>query len=178
MNQPHVMLDLETFGNGNDAVIVSIGAVKFDEKDILDEFHVGVDAESCTRLGLKIDANTIMWWMDPARIHARQALLALQTVDLASALVGFSEWAGSGNGIAAIWGNGSTFDNVILRNAYAACGLEYPVTFWQDQCYRTLKYRALGIGLVRQGTHHDALDDARCQAKHLQAIIAHLGILL
>lgn len=176
MSSPHIMLDLETFGNGNDAAIVSIGAVKFDERDILDEFHVGVDAESCARLGLKIDASTVMWWMHPDRADARAALLALETVDLASALVGFSEWAG--NDIAAIWGNGATFDNIILRSAYRACGLEYPVKFRQDQCYRTMKYRAPGVELIRQGTHHDALDDARCQAKHLQAIIAHLGMVL
>lgn len=174
MNQPHVMLDLETFGNGNDAAIVSIGAVKFDQKDILDEFHVGVDARSCQALGLKIDADTIMWWMHPDRADARAALQALETVDLPSALAGFTDWAG--NDVASIWGNGSTFDNVILRSAYRACGLEYPVGFWQDQCYRTIKYRAPGIEIVREGTHHDALDDARCQAKHLQAIAEHLGI--
>jgi exodeoxyribonuclease VIII len=168
------MLDLETFGNGNDAVIVSIGAVRFDEKSLLDEFHVGVDPRSCQALGLKIDADTIMWWMHPDRADARAALLALETVDLASALAGFTEWAG--NDITAIWGNGSTFDNVILRSAYRACGLEYPVSFWQDQCYRTIKYRAPGIEIVREGTHHDALDDARCQTKHLQAIAEHLGI--
>lgn len=168
------MLDLETFGNGNDAAIVSIGAVKFDETNILDEFHVGVDPRSCQAVGLKFDADTIMWWLHPDRAPARHNLLNLEQVDIASALVGFSEWAGSS--IAAIWGNGATFDNVILRNAYRVCGYEYPVKFWQDQCYRTLKYRAPGIELVREGTHHDACDDARSQAKHLQAIVAHLGI--
>lgn len=174
MSSTHVMLDLETFGNGNDAAIVSIGAVKFNQTEILDEFHVAVDPESCTAFGLKIDASTVMWWLDPDRAAARAALLDLVQVDLGSALVGLTEWLG--NDIAAIWGNGATFDNVILRSAYRACRMEYPVGFWQDQCYRTLKYRAPGIEIVREGTHHDALDDARCQAKHLQAIIEHLGV--
>lgn len=176
MSAPHIMLDLETFGNGNNAAIVSIGAVKFNETEILDEFHVGVDLASAVNVGLKMDPDTILWWMDPDRADARAALLALDKVDLYSALMGFKEWAG--DDIAAIWGNGATFDNVILRSAYAACGVEYPVRFWQDQCYRTLKYRAPGVELVREGVHHDACDDARCQAKHLQAIVAHLGITL
>jgi hypothetical protein len=172
----HVMLDLETFGNGNDAVIVSIGAVKFNAAEILDQFHVGVDAASCVALGLKIDADTIMWWLDPGRAEARDALLNLEQVDLASALVGFTQWLGSD--VDAIWGNGATFDNVILRSAYRAAGLEYPVKFWQDRCYRTIKGFAPEIAIVREGTHHDACDDARSQAKHLQEIVAHLGIVL
>jgi DNA polymerase III epsilon subunit-like protein len=166
------MLDLETLGTGNDAVIVSIGAVKFNELQILDEFHCGVDPTSCVDLGLKIDGATVTWWLHPDRAQARHNLLNLETVDLASALTGFSDWAGTD--VEAIWGNGSTFDNIILRSAYRACRLEYPVKFWQDKCYRTMKYSAPGIELVREGTHHDALDDARSQAKHLQAIVAHL----
>lgn len=172
----HVMLDLETFGTGNDAAIASIGAVKFNETEILDEFHVGVDIETCQALGLKFDASTIMWWLDPDRADARANLMALRKVDLPSALLGLSEWMG--NDIDSIWGNGSTFDNVILRSAYAACRMDYPVKFFQDQCYRTLKYRAPDVKLVREGTHHDALDDARCQAKHLQEIVRTLKITL
>jgi hypothetical protein len=169
MSAPHVMLDLETFGNGNDAAIVSIGAVKFNETEILDEFHVGINPESCTAAGLKIDASTVMWWLDPDRAPAREALLKLERIDLYYALDGFAQWVGE---ITAMWGNGSTFDNVILRNAYRVCGLEYPVKFWQDQCYRTMKYRLPWIELVREGVHHAAVDDARSQAKHLQRIIA------
>lgn len=176
MSSPHIMLDLETFGNGNDAAIVSIGAVKFDAKDILSEFHVGVYPASSAAAGLKIDADTVMWWLHPDRAQAREKLRELQSVDLGSALVGFSEWAGSD--VAAIWGNGATFDNVILRSAYRVCCMEYPVKFWQDKCYRTLKGLAPEIEIVREGTHHDALDDARCQAKHLQKIIEHLGVSL
>jgi hypothetical protein len=167
--QEHVMLDLETFGTGNNAAIASIGAVKFNADEILDEFHVGVDVESCTNLGLKMDASTVMWWLDPERAEARAALLALERVDLASALLGFSEWFGDEK---PLWGNGSTFDNIILRSAYTAAGMVYPAKFWNDQCYRTVKYRYPGIEMVREGTHHDACDDARSQAKHLQKIAA------
>jgi hypothetical protein len=168
----HIMLDIETFGNGNDAVIASIGAVKFNETEILDEFHVGVKPESCQQLGLVIDASTVMWWLHPDRAPAREALLSLESVDLGSALAGFSVWMEEPT---PIWGNGSTFDNVILRSAYRVAGLEYPVGFWMDKCYRTVKGLRPAIELVREGTHHDACDDARCQAKHLQAIVAALG---
>src|SRR4051812_35955260 len=85
----HVMLDLETWGTGNDAVIVSVGACKFDREEILDRFHVGVDPTSCQALGLKIDAGTVLWWMSADQRAALDAWLQLERVDLASALVGF-----------------------------------------------------------------------------------------
>lgn len=166
----HVMLDLETWGTGNDAVIVSIGACKFDKNDILDAFHVGVDPRSCMDLGLKVDANTILWWMQPEQREALDAWLQLERIDLASALVGFDMWCKHQPSVMTIWGNGSTFDNVILRSAFAAAGLEYPVRFWADQCYRTKKNESPTVPLVREGTHHKALDDAITQAKHLQSI--------
>lgn len=166
----HVMLDLETWGTGNDAVIVSIGACKFNETDILDAFHVGVDPKSCMELGLKVDAGTILWWMQPEQRAALDAWLELERVDLASALVGFDMWCKHQPSVMTIWGNGSTFDNIILRSAFAAAGLEYPVKFWADQCYRTKKNENPGVPLVREGTHHKALDDAISQAKHLQSI--------
>lgn len=172
---PHVMLDIETFGNGNDAVIVSIGAVKFNQDGLLnDDFHVGIDPASCQALGLKMDASTIAWWMHEDRADARAALNSLEMIDLPSALVGFSQWCSTD--LVAMWGNGATFDNVIMRSAFRVCGMEYPVRFWQDKCYRTLKGLAPGVTLVREGTHHDALDDARSQARHLLAIIEHLQV--
>jgi hypothetical protein len=165
----HIMLDLETWGTGNKAVIVSLGACKFTEDQIVDQFHVGIDPASCQAFGLEIEADTVLWWMSPDRREALDDWLKLERVDLASALLGFEMWAKSGPGILSIWGNGSTFDNVILRSAYAATGQEYPVRFWQDACYRTVKNRT-AVAMQRVGTHHNALDDAVSQATHLQAI--------
>lgn len=173
MPPSHVMLDLETWGTSNNAVIVSIGACKFDRDNILDAFHVGVEPASCQQLGLEIDASTILWWMDPKQREALDMWLQLERVDLASALVGFDLWCKQQPGVSTIWGNGSTFDNVILRSGFKAAGLEYPVRFWADQCYRTKKNGAPGVPMVREGTHHKALDDAISQAKHLQAIWRH-----
>lgn len=172
MNELNVTVDLETFGTGNDAVILSIGAVKHTATEIVDRFHVGVDPASCQQLGLKMDASTVLWWMKDDLGAAREALLGLERVDLPSALVGFSQWFGSDP--LPIWGNGSTFDNVILRSAYAACHLEYPTRFWNDLCYRTMKTMFPGLEPVREGVHHDALDDATHQAQHWMAIVQHI----
>lgn len=174
MTAEHVMLDLETLGTGNDAVILSIGAVKFTADEITDRFHVAIDPVSCEQLGLKIDAATVLWWLGDDRAEARKSLAEHQKIDLPSALIGFTNWF---NGAAAIWGNGSTFDNVILRSAYKACHYDYPVRFWADLCYRSVKNLVPEVELgTRVGIHHNAVDDAETQARHLQAIIAHLGV--
>jgi hypothetical protein len=165
----NVMLDLETWGTGNNALTVSIGACKFDGDTILDRFHVAIDPVSAQAFGLEIDASTILWWLDPAQDEARRNWLSQEKIDLASAITGFDMWCKESPGVMAIWGNGATFDNVILRSAFKAVGQEYPVRFWGDQCYRTVKNRS-HIKIVREGVHHNALDDAISQAKHLQAI--------
>ncbi len=175
----HVMIDIETWGTENDAVIVSLGAVKFDpaqaSKDIIsDSFHVAIDPQSCMAYKLSVSANTLKWWMDPARDTPRNDWINQEKVDLATALDGFSQWYGTQS--LPTWGNGATFDNIIMRSAFKAVGMELPWDFWDDRCYRTMKNLAPGIKLERVGTYHNALDDAITQAKHLQAITDHLGI--
>jgi len=176
----HVMIDIETMGIGPESAILSIGAVKFNPMaqagEVDDCFHVGIDLASCVSHGLKTDPSTIMWWMSEDRNEARQALHALQRVDLWEALDGFGQWFGQSS--LPVWGNGATFDNVILRNAFARTQQACPWKFWDDKCYRTLKGLAPGLSVERVGTHHSALDDALTQAKHMQQIVNHLALSL
>jgi exodeoxyribonuclease VIII len=69
-----------------------------------------------------------------------------------------------------VWGNGATFDNVILANAYDACRIRRPWKYYADMCFRTVRNQYPHVQVKRQGTHHNALDDALTQAHHLQAI--------
>lgn len=176
----HVMIDLETLGTSNEAVILSLGAAKFDPtKTVVDEtFYLRIDPESCTQYGLKIDAPTVMWWLHPERMLARNALhdSEMPIVDLASALEGFALWYGKKS--LPTWGNGATFDNVIMRSAYQKTGLGCPWKFWHDRCYRTFKALAPDTMMRQVGMLHHALGDAISQAQHLQAIVSLLGLKL
>ena len=168
----HVMVDLETLGNGNDAVIISIGAVAFDvDAGLGDEFYMNVDPQSCVDAGLKMDVSTVMWWMQ----QSDEARAAFETKGqpLELVLATFSEWFPEG---ATLWGNGATFDNVILGSAYRAIGVKQPWEFWNDRCYRTLKNLWPDSKLARIGAHHNALDDARSQAAHAAVLLKTLGV--
>lgn len=173
----HVMSDIETFGKGNDALIVSVGGVKFDKTGILDRFHVGIDPEDAERFGLKIDASTVMYWLDPKRDQARKELLELPKVDLYSALDGFKLWVEQTplDDRGSLWGKGATFDNVRIKNAFDAVGIDYPFSYRQDECYRTLMNRCQDVPYEQLGTAHSAIADAESQALHLIAICEKYG---
>ncbi len=163
-----VMIDLETMGQGHDAAIVAIGAVEFDRtaRETGQEFYLTVDLESAVRCGGVIDPSTVMWWMRQSE-HARQALDGKS--DIAQALATFSGWLRSRGDLSQvrIWGNGSDFDNVILANAYRRLLLPTPWKFWNNRCYRTWKNEHREVSMERSGTHHNALDDAVSQARHM-----------
>ncbi len=79
----------------------------------------------------------------------------------------FSEFCKIGNNVK-LWGNGVTYDNIVLRNAYRLVDIPCPWQFRNDRCYRTIKgVHGNRAKLERVGTHHNALDDAITQANHL-----------
>lgn len=163
----NVMVDLETLGNSSHSAIISIGAVEFTEDGLGRDFYCLVDPQSCQDYRLRMDASTVMWWMqqsDQARAAFKGKGLTLDT-----ALASFTEWF---NPKACMWGNGATFDNVILDNAYKAAGMKRPWHFTKDRCYRTLKALYPQIKADdREGTYHNALDDAVYQANHAIKIL-------
>ena len=168
MNMNNIMLDLETMGNNSYAAIVAIGAVRFDD-NIKDSFYEIVKLESSIDLGMKMDASTIMWWLEQCD-SARSELTKDGALTISGALIKFAKWIGDD---AVVWGNGATFDNVILTNAYKLATYPRPWKFRNDACYRTIKNLNKDVMLSRIGTHHNALDDAKSQAEHLIDIWKH-----
>lgn len=166
----NIMLDLETLGNKPGAVIVAIGGVWFGGGELGVDFYQRVDAQSCVDVGLKMDASTVLWWMkqnDDAR-----AELNLPGITLPEALLKFTQFVRLNHCDVLIWGNGSDFDNTIIAAAYEACGLGRPWKFWNNRCYRTVKALKPEFKLEHTGTHHNALDDAKSQARHLMEMLA------
>ena len=167
-NDP-VMVDLETLGTGPNSVIISIGAVKFDPDtgEIGDEFYAVVDQQSCLDLGLEKDPATVEWWSKQSAA-AQEAVFNRPGYHIAQVLEIFGSFV---NKNTPLWGNGADFDNVIIANAYRKLKQETPWKFWNNRCYRTMKNLFPRVTMMREGTHHNALDDAKFQAKHLIAIL-------
>lgn len=168
----HIMLDIETLGTRTGSLITSIGAVRFNNAVIIAQFYERIDPRSGLDLGLTMDVDTVMWWMQQGE-EARMELTK-PGQPITEVLARFSEWAqaGSPNGAQDVrmWGNGASFDNAQLSAAYALAGQEQPWKFWNDRCYRTVKAMYPIVKVDRDGTHHHALDDAKSQARHLMKI--------
>jgi len=166
-----IMIDIETMGKGSNAAILAIGAVKFNDHEIIDRFYSRANLYSCEKLGMDMDADTVLWWMkqnDDARLEFTDS--NIQPISLT--LMDFSRWC---NKIDEVWGNGSDFDNVILKNAYQKCEIKAPWSFWQNRCYRTMKNIHKNIEAPEfKGIKHNAADDAHNQALHLIKILQSL----
>lgn len=176
----HIMLDIETLGTGSHAAVLSIAAVEFDPwaKGDLACFHQGVTFESAMKYG-RVDASTLEWWLKPERADARHTLNNLAKEDLDNVLFAFGEWVGllqPDKASVRMWGNGATFDNVVVGNAYAAVGYDKPWGFHGDRCFRTLKSMAKVKPPAVVGVLHNALDDARLQVAWLQKIVRKLKL--
>jgi exodeoxyribonuclease VIII len=171
----HVMINLETLGTDPEAMILSLGAVKFDPlaKLIEETFHTAVDLLQAPRnaYGLTIDPGMLFWWLQPERSRARVALSETPKADLASVLDGFALWFG--NLSLPVWGNGVAFNNVILRNAFEAMNMDCPWFHDEDRCYQTLKnlFPEVTADSTPGLTAHSALDNAIHQTEHLRKIM-------
>lgn len=168
----HIMIDLETMGTRPNAPIVSIGAVTFDADGIAREFYRNVDLKTSVAGGGVIDPDTVMWWLRQDN-PAREALTDEAGIAITYALDDLTKWFPTT--VSGVWGNGASFDNVLLSESYIRAGMQQPWPFWKDKCYRTVKGMYPDVALERSGTHHNALDDARTQAEHLIAINTAAG---
>ncbi|EPM7401316.1 3'-5' exoribonuclease domain-containing protein [Escherichia coli] len=171
----HLMIDLETMGKNPDAPIISIGAIFFDPQtgEMGPEFSKTIDLETA---GGVIDRDTIKWWLKQSR-EAQSAILT-DEIPLDDALLQLREFIdeNSGEFFVQVWGNGATFDNVILRRSYERQGIPCPWRYTNDRDVRTM----VALGLVMdfdarttipfEGERHNALNDARYQAKYVSAI--------
>ncbi|EOA1296330.1 3'-5' exoribonuclease [Escherichia coli] len=171
----HLMIDLETMGKNPDAPIISIGAIFFDPQtgNMGPEFSKTIDLETA---GGVINRDTIKWWLKQSR-EAQSAILT-DEIPLDDALLQLREFIdeNSGEFFVQVWGNGANFDNVILRRSYKRQGIPCPWRYCNDRDVRTIVELGKAIdfdartAIPFEGERHNALDDARYQAKYVSAI--------
>ncbi|MCO7851727.1 3'-5' exoribonuclease [Escherichia coli] len=178
----HLMIDLETMGTNTNAPIVVIGAVFFDPQtgEIGPVFYIVISLTDAMNTGAVPDGGTIKWWLKQSS-EARAAILTDQ-VKLRDALSRFREFINeySDEKFVQVWGNGATFDNAILRTSYERLDIPCPWRYCNDRDVRTIVELGKTIDfdartvIPFEGVRHNALDDARHQAKYVSATIQKL----
>lgn len=160
------MVDIETYSNLPIAAIASIGGVKFDldTGEIYDEFYVTIDPASCKAAGLHFSKKTMAWWKTQAP-EVRQALYK-DNIPLAEAMQKFLDWY-EPKGEFYCWG---MFDMGIITYAiHQSLRQEPKWDYWDSwECRTMAKLIDQKIDRAAAGSqHHNALDDAKTQAKFL-----------
>lgn len=167
----HIMIDLETLGTGADSVFIAIGAIYFDPKtgELGKEFYENIDWQSSIDEGRTIDADTIKWWFQQ-NYDARMAIIE-DGESLAKVLNIFTKFCGK---YPIVWGNGSSFDISILEHVYRQLKIPCPWPSWNVRDVRTIKDlgkdRVDKSIFVNKGIAHNALDDAKHQAKYVSVL--------
>ena len=185
MTAPHCMIDLETLGTLPGSIILSIGAVIFDPTKSADEclgkeFYCVINRADSEAHGLAFSQDTLNWWMKQSPA-ARRVLADVESLELSDMLPDslrmLADFIPSGS---KVWSNGANFDQPLLDVAYDRCGIALPWKFWNSRCHRTiLGLHANPKSMAPKNTlAHNALEDAKTQARQIVAVAHALGIKL
>lgn len=162
-----ISIDLETVSTRPDAAIVSVGAVCFDRRtgELGPEFHLVCDWKADAKG--HVHQGTLEWWrnQDPNEVVFSNSIERYPLAKVLRELVVFAEVHSSP---LTFWWQRGNMDQVWLDHAFERCFMDTPWRFaqWMDQ--RTL-CRELSAEVPFQGNKHDALDDAKHQARCLLA---------
>lgn len=172
-----IMLDLETMGLAAGCGILAVGACTFDGKH---DFYMKILPSENAKYGLLGDPSTMRWHLSQPEAVRKENFSGTQT--LQTVLGAFSDFmlmverSSKDSKSITVWGNGADFDLPILKAAYAAVGMKFPVKPYNGRCYRTLKNLIPDIKMshTSEGAKHTALADAQNQASHAVTLLTIL----
>lgn len=161
----HLMIDLETLGTDRDSVVLSIGAVEFDllKGEQGNSFKVNIDIQSSLEAGLKINGDTLKWWLTQRPEILSRSLYGY--VVLEEALKNLTNFI-INNDIAYVWGNSASFDLGLLKDCYSKFNMEVPWSYRGERCYRTM-FNMVYIDAEKPKDAHDPIVDCRYQIDNL-----------
>ena len=171
----HGMIDLETLSTRPDAVILSLGAIKFDPYSTAephDPLYFKVDVDTQTEMGRHVMQDTLNWWSTQPEHIREDALGESDRISLDDTIKEINRWAVV---VDVFWCQGPLFDYAILQNLYAQLGKPVPWQYWAIRDSRTIfsLYRETDVAKVDA---HNALADCDYQAKKVQRYYKQLGL--
>jgi hypothetical protein len=166
------MIDLETLATSTDAVVLTIGAVKFDpfgsdiKEPAMDSFYVKIDIDSCDELGLVANDDTIAWWAQQDKAAQAEAFEGADRIHIREAFDRLYKFCW---GTKRVWSNGAAFDIPICEHVYKKLNKAVPWQYWAVRDVGTAF--DLGINPHRPPVlAHHALQDAWNQAVGIQNV--------
>ena len=170
------MLDLETLSTRPNAVILTLGAVKFNPFSLVDPgpgLYIRPDVDEQIAQGRDVQDETVNWWMSQAEDVREEALGTDGRISVESMYRQLNRFL---VGADSIWAQGPLFDFAILENLYRQYGWPTPWQYWQIRDSRTL-FGVHGDPRVKGKVGlHNALEDCVSQATAVQQVYNKLGL--
>ena len=157
MNKKHIMIDIETLGIEDNAVILSVGVVVFNCEGDLDGLYIELPAQPQMDKGRTVTASTLKWWM------SQDTEMPLKNEsDIMSGVHKLHKYftLAYEQGLP-VWAHGTTFDITKLQSLFKDFGYDTPWNFWDIRDCRTIV--SLWPELRTEANNHNALDDAKNQ---------------
>lgn len=178
------VIDLETLDTEPTAVILSIGIVAFNAHELDSTETITADRQyyHFPKIQEQIDAgrtisySTLYWWNEQAVMARNETFKPegnrLSGEDIARSFSSFITARCTNPKHVRLWGNGSSFDNVILRSYLKTFGAQSPVPWWQDRDMRTVKeFNQKQPPPGMSGIMHVAINDAIHEAMVIQSCL-------
>ena len=158
---PDVMIDIEAYADTPDSAPAQIALVFFDRDDPslpFTEFLYHPTPISSMRLGMKVTADTLVWWDDKGLgIHPQTGQPITEILsEIHKVMDTYAK-----HGIRA-WSRGNSYDLSIMKLLYQRTCMRLPWQFWMERDVRTW-LEGCRYTSPRKNDHH-ALRDARNQA--------------
>lgn len=170
----NLMIDVESMGTKPTAPLMAIGAVFFDENGGMgDTFYRAIHLATSVNLGFVMEPAAVLFWMAQPD-EARNAVL-FNVLPVRDVMEEFADWIRqrcSRNDLL-VWGNSPAFDCVKVEAHFKALDIETPWLYFNERCYRTIRERNRVVEQDERHGLHNALEDAKFQARHLQKIRAY-----
>ena len=170
------MIDLETLSTNPNAVILTVGGVKFDPTTQMkpySEMYFRVDVDSQTKMGRDVMQDTVNWWSKQPKEISDEAFSDHDRTSLDEMIKSINKFF---VGVDVFWCQGPLFDYAILQDIYKQLGHPVPWQYWQIRDSRTLfSLVPRDLNEKRQDLHN-ALEDCRFQAKKVQKVYRQLGV--
>jgi hypothetical protein len=170
------MIDLETLATSVDAVILTLGAVKFDsysDTDPWDPVYLKLEIDPQLELGRVVSDDTLAWWGKQTAEAQAEAFDEQNRISLADAVAEIRRAVAHCD---EVWAQGPQFDISMLELLFRSLGEPVPWSYGQVRDSRTLLGASPDCRIFPEQAHN-SLADAYCQALSVRAFYRKYNIL-
>ena len=181
MTYDSVMLDVETLGNSSNYIVTQISMVPFNIKsgaaaDKKDCFSRYISIEDSIDNGLRVESNTLMWWLNNNIDVFRCQLSGVGSIS--DVMIDMSNFISTYCDESNFWAT-AVLDYQSINCLSSIAGISSPIPYKNRMCARTIRYMwelKTGRKFASRNTHDAYLDCLR-QIEDLSLQINDLNIM-